>query len=222
MLTVIQFVKRNSWNIMESKSSLPHSQKPNTDPCPEQSTLCHAISLRSRLILFSHIRLDLPTKILYALLLHALPNSPSYYSLSLSLSRSSQYSHQHPILKHPQVVFCPLSDYSEKRPAHCNVKTEAAPLSVNIPHNTHPIIMFMCDAYLRCRTPCTFHTVTGREFAAYPSPVSNQCPPCRGQTAASLDPPCSASNTMTSLDAAKRLSTRTHIFSEDVQLYYLK
>jgi hypothetical protein len=36
MLIVNHLVKRDSWNIMES----------NTDHCPQQSTLSHAISLR--------------------------------------------------------------------------------------------------------------------------------------------------------------------------------
>jgi hypothetical protein len=35
----------------------------------------------------------------------------------ITFSRSSQYSRQHPILKHPHVFSCPLSDHTEKRPA---------------------------------------------------------------------------------------------------------
>ena len=49
---------------MEAESSLPHSQVPATCPYPEpdQSSPCpHPISWKSILILFSHLRLGLPS-----------------------------------------------------------------------------------------------------------------------------------------------------------------
>ena len=55
---------RNSPHFMESKVSLPHSQKPATSPYPDPyrfSPCTHPISLRSILILSSLIRLVLPS-----------------------------------------------------------------------------------------------------------------------------------------------------------------
>jgi hypothetical protein len=51
---------------------------------------------------------------------------------------------------------------------HCNVQTEAAPLTVNFP-TTHPIIRLTCDTHLCCRNPLQLRTVTEGEFAADPS-----------------------------------------------------
>jgi hypothetical protein len=116
MLIVTQLVKRNSWSIMEPNSSFRQSQKPNTDLCPQQSTPSDAIFFK---ICFNIILPYMPWSYyqhFYALLLHALSILPSYYFLS----HSSQYSHQHPILKHPQVFSCPLSHYSEKKTSPYN------------------------------------------------------------------------------------------------------
>jgi len=50
---------------MKADSSLPHSQQPAICPCPQpdQSTYSEPISVRSVLILFSHLRLCLPSVI---------------------------------------------------------------------------------------------------------------------------------------------------------------
>jgi hypothetical protein len=53
---------RISQHFMELEGSLPCSQEPSTDPYPQtiQSNPYHPISLRSILILFTHLRLGLP------------------------------------------------------------------------------------------------------------------------------------------------------------------
>ena len=53
--------------IIEPEGSLPHSQEPATCsyPEPDRSSPCpHPTSLRSNLILFSHLRLGLPSGLL--------------------------------------------------------------------------------------------------------------------------------------------------------------
>jgi hypothetical protein len=52
-----------SQHFMELEGSLPCSQEPSTGPYPkpDQSNPYHSISLRSILILFTHIRLGLPS-----------------------------------------------------------------------------------------------------------------------------------------------------------------
>jgi hypothetical protein len=107
MLIVTQFVTRNLRNIMEPKSSFPRSQKPNPDPCPGHFILSYAISLRSNLIVSSQY---LP--------MSSSQNFVCSYLLLCTLSISpSQYSLQHPTLKHPQVFSLTLSGHSRKGPA---------------------------------------------------------------------------------------------------------
>jgi hypothetical protein len=94
MLIVTQLVKGNSRNIMEPKISLSHSQKPKLDPCPEHSTLSHAISLRSILIVSSsYLPMSSSQNFVYSLFHYVpYPPHPPNILFSTPLSNTPKFS----------------------------------------------------------------------------------------------------------------------------------